>query len=239
MASDQERMRELKEKIRPLAADLLQRADTKGLIPTPLEHLNDHLVLKPVQRLFDPDGLPPEMAAIVQRLRGKVFGAFSVPERSIYVNAALTVSQSKFTLAHEIGHAAIPWHRPSYFGDDQYTLALETKAELEAEANCFASELIFPTANFVEMSTGSSLGLESALKLAEHFDTSIHSTIRHYVEESIDACGLIRFGRYPDRSGGAIRPKIMAIVESSKFARNFGPLELCLPPDLRGGSAEV
>lgn len=235
MTDDRVKARERKAILRPLVEGFLGRADVAGVIPTPLDQLNQHLALNPVQRLFDPDDMPPGLNESIARLRSKILGAFSWPERSIYLSAGLTAGQSKFTHAHELGHAVIPWHEQAYFSDDLFTLAPETRQELEAEANCFASELIFQSRDFLERSTSAALGLQTAIDLAGYYDTSIHSTVRHYVEENRYSCGLIVFGRYPDRSGGLVRPKVRATVESTRFERGHGRLEDCLPLDLSGG----
>lgn len=65
----------------------------------------------------------------------------------ILVNRDLPVRRLRFTLAHELGHAIIPWHVGSIVDETQEShidLAV-TYWQLEGEANRFASELLMPS----------------------------------------------------------------------------------------------
>lgn len=66
---------------------------------------------------------------------------------SIIINVDQPRRRRRFTLAHELGHVLIPWHRGSLY-DDFSMLDADTQFdrwEMEGEANRFASELLIPS----------------------------------------------------------------------------------------------
>lgn len=65
----------------------------------------------------------------------------------IIVNDDQPRRRKRFTLAHELGHVLIPWHRGSLY-DDFSILDADAqfdRHEMEGEANRFASELLIPS----------------------------------------------------------------------------------------------
>lgn len=67
----------------------------------------------------------------------------------IYINNAFGISQrrQKFTIAHELGHIFLPWHKGTIASDiNEYSFSRHIMyREMEAEANRFASELLMPS----------------------------------------------------------------------------------------------
>ena len=67
----------------------------------------------------------------------------------IYINDALGISKTrqKFTIAHELGHIFLPWHKGTIASDiNEYNFSAHSMyRDMEAEANRFASELLMPT----------------------------------------------------------------------------------------------
>src|SRR5271165_5857561 len=66
---------------------------------------------------------------------------------TIIINVNQPRRRKRFTLAHELGHVLIPWHRGSLY-DDFSMLDADTqfdRREMEGEANRFASELLIPS----------------------------------------------------------------------------------------------
>ena len=67
----------------------------------------------------------------------------------IYINDALGISKTrqKFTIAHELGHIFLPWHKGTIASDiNEYNFSAHSMyKDMEAEANRFASELLMPT----------------------------------------------------------------------------------------------
>lgn len=67
---------------------------------------------------------------------------------TIWVSNTISYVRKRFTIAHEIGHIIIPWHRGTIVDDiDAPNLSEKSKYwAMEAEANRFAAELLMPSA---------------------------------------------------------------------------------------------
>ncbi len=63
----------------------------------------------------------------------------------VILNKIGVSSRSRFTAAHELGHVVIPWHQGAFFDDaEDVGEQLWAHAEMEREANTFASEILMP-----------------------------------------------------------------------------------------------
>lgn len=72
----------------------------------------------------------------------------------VILNERGVLSRKRFTAAHELGHVLIPWHQGAFFDDaDDIGEQLWRYAEMEREANAFASEILMPSAWIVEKSS--------------------------------------------------------------------------------------
>lgn len=67
----------------------------------------------------------------------------------IYINNAFDIpkTRQKFTIAHELGHIFLPWHKGTIASDiNEYNFSAHMMyRDMESEANRFASELLMPT----------------------------------------------------------------------------------------------
>lgn len=67
----------------------------------------------------------------------------------IYINNAFSIpkTRQKFTIAHELGHIFLPWHKGTIASDiNEYSISTHIMyREMESEANRFASELLMPS----------------------------------------------------------------------------------------------
>lgn len=65
----------------------------------------------------------------------------------IFINSLVNSSARKnFTIAHELGHVCLPWHKGTIVSEDNYSSSHHLiYREMEAEANRFASELLMPS----------------------------------------------------------------------------------------------
>ncbi|WP_151814181.1 ImmA/IrrE family metallo-endopeptidase [Acinetobacter junii] len=67
----------------------------------------------------------------------------------IYINSAFGIpkTRQRFTIAHELGHIFLPWHKGTIASDiNEYCSSTHsTYREMESEANRFASELLMPS----------------------------------------------------------------------------------------------
>jgi hypothetical protein len=66
----------------------------------------------------------------------------------VWVSRTMPFVRRRFTLAHEIGHIIIPWHRGTIIDDIEAPQSSEKGRywDMEAEANRFAAELLMPSA---------------------------------------------------------------------------------------------
>lgn len=223
---------ERRQHVAQYAKGALVVAGAVGHVPTPLDDVAAALKMHPAEDLYDLADAPPALKQRLSRLKGKVKGVLDVRGRTIYVDRDQLPGQQRFTYGHEIGHGAVPWHKDAYYGDDCSTLDPFTRDELEAEASAFSAELLFNLDEFSVRAHSTRMSLASALDLAEQFGASRHSGIRRYVEDAPRPCALLVIGKYLVRPGGRISVKTLYSLESESFRQRFGPISLCLPPEL-------
>ena len=64
---------------------------------------------------------------------------------SVIINSGRGHKRLRFTVAHELGHVLIPWHRGSIVDDVSGNESMNSEYfQIESEANRFASELLMP-----------------------------------------------------------------------------------------------
>jgi Zn-dependent peptidase ImmA (M78 family) len=108
---------------------------------------------------------------------------------AIMIKAGTSPRRRRFTIAHELGHFLLPWHRQQKFSckssdikdsGNNRGLAPE-QITIETEANAFASELLMPSSafkNFIDnFETPTLLDLSS---LSDRFDVSFEATVHRY-----------------------------------------------------------
>ncbi|WP_313030569.1 ImmA/IrrE family metallo-endopeptidase [Brucella sp.] len=113
----------------------------------------------------------------------------------ILYKAGTKGGRRRFTIAHEIGHFLIPWHK----GDRRCTKKdmgerrTETLIQQqEAEANRFAAGLLMPKPWFVsDMRKLGNADVEHIRTLARKYETSVEATVARYVELTDDCCAFI------------------------------------------------
>lgn len=88
----------------------------------------------------------------------------------IILNDTITPqSRVNFTLAHELGHYVLPWHKEvEYICGPVYVLAGLGPNNQEWEANQFAAELIMPEEQFRDAARSTPMSLTSIGELADH-----------------------------------------------------------------------
>ena len=112
----------------------------------------------------------------------------------IMVNSAVrSKTRKRFTVAHELGHYYIDYHkRISYrcFGKDLEDLSSDARQD-EREANEFAVELLMPDELFKEDIRQHDISLDTINYLADKYITSITSTNIRYARCSDHECAII------------------------------------------------
>lgn len=102
--------------------------------------------------------------------------------------------QRRFTLAHEIGHFAIPSHseESTTFKCLDADVGLgRSVGRVEREANEFAAELLMPWGSFRRSMADSEPTFEDIYSLAVAYDVSVTACAIHYVRSSREACALV------------------------------------------------
>lgn len=221
--------------IRKYARGALRVAGVDDRLPVPIDQIASAVNLHREDLYAFSDDAPPEILAILKKIKGRVLGLLSVEERRYYIDSDMPVERQRFTEAHEIGHDALPWHREAYFGEDSTTLAADTKALLELEANQFSAEILFSADRFNREADEWAPSIDVPLGLAGTYRTSAAATIRRYVEGSdrpiaLVATGLLR-GNVP---GLPVFPTLT--IESQAFRRKFGPIRSIIGPRLNASA---
>jgi hypothetical protein len=191
-------------KIAELCADALRRSGAAGVIPTPLEAVQDALGLRACHDLA---------------LSDRVLGAVWFEERSVFVSAGQTPGRRRFTHAHELAHVLCPWHEAALRIDTAGELFGPLATGVEAEANFGAAELIFQADRFVREAGPEDRSLATAFALAQRFGASRQAAAHQYVARHRAAVALAIAGRWPGPDG---RLPIWRSVESAAFRRRFG-----------------
>jgi hypothetical protein len=120
------------------------------------------------------DRLPDGFDGILVRKRGmtpKVFVATNVPETRI-----------RFTYGHELGHLIIPWHTGTFICQPGNEFdGNSPEAQIEREANDFASELLMPSPWLSERLSCAPADIPKAiLDCAEKAHVSLAATVRAF-----------------------------------------------------------
>ena len=91
----------------------------------------------------------------VEYLRGVLF----VPDKRVIVISVNYDKRNNFTVAHEFGHWKIPSHQALLYKCTRFDLSPKARAQMEREANFFASELSFMGSLFLERLQSSPLSM--------------------------------------------------------------------------------
>ena len=86
-------------RIAQLCDDVVRGSGALGVVPTPLEAVQEALG---VEQRLDLAGLPVD---------DRILGAIWFDERILFVDTKQTLGRRRFTEAHELTHLICPWHR--------------------------------------------------------------------------------------------------------------------------------
>jgi hypothetical protein len=174
---------------------------------------------------------PSKLRDRIKRLPSKLLGLLAVKQKTIYVDPDLAPTRKRFTVAHEIGHRALPWQEDAFHLDDKNTLAPTTRDEFEREANAFGAELLFGAGRFNREADDEALGLATPLALSSLYGTSAAASIRQYAEHNHRPVALLAISRFETSNGaGFIRVLITdQCVTSPSFVTRYGHLDDLIP----------
>lgn len=152
--------------------------------------------------------------------------ALYLPDRKrILLDQSQPEIKQRWNEAHEIGHSILPWHAELMLGDHEQSLSTACHAQIEAEANYAAGQLLFLERKFAAMANDSAPGLKAVRTLKEAFGNSFATTLWRYVECAhlhVPMVGLI--GPHPRRlpEGFDLRAPFRHIIQSPAFVAEFG-----------------
>ena len=104
-------------------------------------------------------------------------------QKRILLDRALPPLKHRWNEAHEVGHDIIPWHAGMMQGDTEQTLTPACHAQLEAEANYAAGQILFLGGRFVDEAGDLPPSLATIQGLHKRFGNTITSTLWRYVEQ--------------------------------------------------------
>ncbi|MDQ3629770.1 MAG: ImmA/IrrE family metallo-endopeptidase [Actinomycetota bacterium] len=149
----------------------------------------------------------------------QILGAAVFDDSSIYIDTSLHARRKRFTQAHEIAHLMIPWHETAFRIDDERQLFFDTENELEAEANAAAAHILFQGNRYHERAAALPVSIQAPIDLAYEHDSSIHSSIRYFVEQHELPVAVLVTGRYAQFDGTL---PIWQLYESDAFLAQYG-----------------
>jgi len=165
--------------------------------------------------------LPPEH-------RNKIQAMLDTQERAVTFRNGLPVQQRNWGSLHEIGHEFLPWQSQLIYCCPLLMLPVSIQEQFEMEADIFAAETFFFGERFVKYMSQGDWGLATAVHLANNvFETSLHATFRHYVENSEKACCLLVWRPKP-KDGALWTPgtdsmSLQHYIKSSAFKGHIKP----------------
>lgn len=176
----------------PLLLDLMELEDHKTPSDVVEEILrqNPHLSYPtPLERFVELAGIESISELTTDGFEGMLITNAEKSRGAIMVKAGVSPRRRRFTVAHELGHFLLPWHRQERFSckssdiKDSGTSRANSleQVNIETEANAFASELLMPSSAFKsfidDFETPTLVGLS---RLSDTFDVSFEATVHRY-----------------------------------------------------------
>ncbi|MBE3592202.1 MAG: ImmA/IrrE family metallo-endopeptidase [Thermoanaerobacter sp.] len=101
-------------------------------------------------------------------------------------------TRKNFTIAHEIGHYILPWHKQTMYICDSIDIqSFQSKKSEEVEANRFAAELLIPTEYLLDDIKNKEINIALIKQLAEKYKVSLTSIGIRIVENTYNPIALV------------------------------------------------
>jgi hypothetical protein len=185
-------------------------------------------------------------AILGEAIRKLDLKALYLPDRKrILLDASLPIIKQRWSEAHEVGHDIIPWHKFTMMGDDRNTLTPGCHAQVEAEANYAAGQMLFLQERFLHEVRAREVGVQTILDMKKLFGNTITTTLWKFVEQAGE-CLVGAISVHPHRPPSEFDPEnpFRYFVRSPSFLQRFPNVTECaLFPEIkrycrnsRGGS---
>ncbi len=140
-------------------------------------------------------------AESLEKIKKIIRAAIIIPESVVLIDTDLHPAKKPFGQSHELGHHTIPEHKEIFYVCSEHDLDPQTRAEMEFEANTFASELLFPTPLMDSIYKNYPVSMDTILYLANLSHASIHSSAIEYVRDCDKECCLLTLKMDVDNDG--------------------------------------
>ena len=162
----------------------------------------------------------------------KIQAMLDTRSRSVVFKDGLPDQKKNWGSVHEVAHDFIPWQRDLLYYCPLLLLSPEVQKQFETEADIFAAEAFFFGGRFHRQAYSDEFGLNTAITLAtDVYQTSLHVTFVHYVEESpLPRCLII----WKRKSGYGLQQTaeqlvIHYYVKSKSFRGHIAPRQIADP----------
>jgi Zn-dependent peptidase ImmA (M78 family) len=165
---------------------------------------------------------------LAEAIRSWNLKALYLPDQKrILIDQTLPEIKHRWNEAHEIGHDIVPWHAGMMLGDNEQTLSIACRAQLEAEANFAAGRLLFLANRFIEEANACPPAMSHVRALSKRFGNTITSTLWRFVEQShvtIPMIALVSGHPHPSKWKDDFDPAVPCryCIESPRFLERFG-----------------
>lgn len=176
----------------PLLLDLMELEDHKTPSDVVKEILRQNPYLSyptPLERFVELAGIESISELTTDGFEGMLITNAEKSRGAIMVKAGVSPRRRRFTIAHELGHFLLPWHRQQKFSckssdikDSGNNRGLAPdQVTIETEANAFASELLMPSSAFKSfIDDFETPTLVDLATLSDAFDVSFEATVHRY-----------------------------------------------------------
>lgn len=209
--------------VRDLAVDLRKKHDALDWEAT----VDDLIELAGFEQgMYSPGGDAVDwLEEAVSGVTKKVKALVSLKKRVILLSTELHHARTPFAKGHELGHAELPWHRKILYVCDEHDLSLATQAQLEFEANAFASALLLPEDLLRPYYDHFASTMETVLLLKNRAGASIETTAYAYVRYHPRPCALLVLGETQDEHGERTLTVKSKAVSDSAVKGRLGTIE--------------
>lgn len=107
-------------------------------------------------------------------------------ENRIVLDSGLPEIKHDWSTCHEVAHHLLPWHKTYFRGDTAQTLDPAWQEQLEAEANCAASELMFCGPVFDREAKDVYPSWAGFKEITSRYGKSMTATLRRFVARGPD-----------------------------------------------------
>lgn len=218
--------------IESISMDLLKQSKSIDIFPTPVNKIiryadltiNENVDLSKIDNSFLMT-LPLDVAKKTIDSMKQVRGVLDRNEKTIYLDLSQLPCRQNFVKLHEAGHEVLSWQNEILaYIDDDATLDLLTIEEFEAEANYFASTILFQNDRFENEMSNLKFGIDASMILAKQFGASNHASMRKYVECSKKRCALLVLEEISITGTPTCSKRDLFLSES--FSKTFGTITL-------------